>query len=183
MTNLQEHEKTFPRRAIFKEAATLFLGAVITVVPFFAGLLVLLDPLKRKSAAGIKVRVASLNGLPNDMIPRKFPVVGSRTDAWNQYAETPLGAVYLRRTGEKTVQAFNGVCPHAGCFVDFRLASKDYLCPCHNSAFGLDGRVSDPRSPSPRSLDELQVEILNDSEIWVYFQNFRSGTSAKIPTA
>src|SRR5688572_22224626 len=113
--NPEETPKTFPRRQILKEAAAILVGAVITVIPFFAGILILLDPLKRKTTGGLKVRVASLNALPNDNLPRKFPIVGGRIDAWNKYPEAPLGAVYLRRTGEKTVQAFNVVCPHAGC--------------------------------------------------------------------
>ena len=37
------------------------------------------------------------------------------------------------------------------------------------------------KSPSPRGLDELEVEIRSDNEIWVKFQNFRAGEKEKIP--
>jgi Rieske Fe-S protein len=73
------------------------------------------------------------------------------------------------------------VCPHAGCFVDYLDARKSYLCPCHNSTFALDGKVNDPKSPSPRGLDELEVEVRDNSEVWVKFQNYRAGISQKIP--
>ena len=46
---------------------------------------------------------------------------------------------------ENGVQAFNVVCPHAGCFVRFNAERNQYVCPCHNSAFELDGQViADP---------------------------------------
>jgi menaquinol-cytochrome c reductase iron-sulfur subunit len=41
--------------------------------------------------------------------------------------------------------------------------------------------VQDPKSPSPRGLDDLVVEIRNGTEVWVKFQNFRAGTHDKIP--
>ncbi|HKS37073.1 MAG TPA: Rieske 2Fe-2S domain-containing protein, partial [Verrucomicrobiae bacterium] len=85
------------------------------------------------------------------------------------------------RTGGKQVQAFNVICPHAGCFVDYVAARKGYFCPCHNSTFGVDGRIADAKSPSPRGLDELEAEIRNDTEIWVKFRNFRAGVKQRIP--
>jgi menaquinol-cytochrome c reductase iron-sulfur subunit len=89
--------------------------------------------------------------------------------------------VYLQRLKDNKVRALNVVCPHAGCFVDYRAANNNYFCPCHNSSFGLDGSIQDPKSPSPRGLDELPVEIRNGSEVWVTFQNFRAGVHEKIP--
>ena len=142
---------------------------------------VVLDPLRRKSEANRFIAVTSLNSLPEDGFPRKFVVTASHSDAWNTNPSVPVGAVYLRRTGPATVQAFNVVCPHAGCFVDFIPARNGYLCPCHNSTFNLDGKISDPRSPSPRGLDPLEVEIRNDGEVWVQFRNYLAGHEKRIP--
>ena len=171
------------RRDFFKKAAAAAISAVVGLIPALAGLAVILDPLRRKSAAGGFVRVTSLAALPNDGVPRKFPVLADRTDAWNKFPQTPVGAVYLRRTGEKTAEALNVACPHAGCFVDFVAARAGYFCPCHNSAFGLDGKVIDPRSPSPRAMDALEVEVRNDAEVWVRFQNYQAGKAEKISVA
>ena len=169
------------RRGFIKKVAAVIAGTAAGLVPFLSGLVVLLDPLRRKSENGSAVLVASLSSLPEDGIPRKFPVIASHTDAWNRMPQVPIGAVYLRRTGGRQVQAFNVVCPHAGCFVDYVAARKGYFCPCHNSTFGVDGRIADAKSPSPRGLDELEVEIRNDAEIWVKFRNFRAGEREKIP--
>ena len=169
------------RRGFLKETCAIFIGTIAGLVPLVSGLVVFLDPLRRKSRTGEFVPVASLNALPEDGSPRKFPVIASRTDAWNKSPQTPIGAVYLRRTAEKAVKALNVVCPHAGCFVDYDVAANGYSCPCHNSTFALTGKISSPSSPAPRGLDELDVEIRADGEVWVKFQNFRAGEAAKTP--
>ena len=148
-----------------------------------AGLLVFFDPLRRSSKANLMAFVATMESLPEDGTPRKFRIIADRSDAWNRTPHVPIGAVYLRKTGEKSIRAFNVVCPHAGCFVDYKPEKKGYHCPCHNSTFALDGSVEDPKSPSPRGLDELEVEIRNGAEVWVKFQNFLAGRHEKTPVA
>jgi Rieske Fe-S protein len=129
------------------------------------------------------VRVTTLDSLPNDGVPRKFPVIAARTDAWNKYSDTPIGAVYLRRTGDRTVEALNVVCPHAGCFVDFSANRGQFLCPCHNSSFKVDGSRAAATSPAARGLDSLAVDVRSDGTVWIVFQNFEAGRADKIPVA
>ena len=168
------------RRSFLKKAGSILIGAVATIVPLASGLVFFFDPLRKKSKAGEFVFVAALSAVPADGAPRKFSVIAAQKDAWNQLPPAPVGAVYLRRVG-KGVEAFNVVCPHAGCFVDFIAETNSYLCPCHSSTFGLDGRINDPRSPSPRALDKLKVEVRKGKEVWVKFQNFRAGEPQQIP--
>jgi menaquinol-cytochrome c reductase iron-sulfur subunit len=171
------------RRGFFKKILASAIGAVLGLVPVCAGLTVFLDPLRRKASARGFVEVTTLDALPDDGVPRKFPVLASRTDAWNKFAQVPIGAVYLRRTHDGKLQAFNVVCPHAGCFVDFLADRGSYLCPCHNSTFTVDGKIADRSSPAPRALDSLEVELRNGRELWVKFQNYQSGRAEKIPVA
>lgn len=171
------------RREFVKKACAVCLGTAAVLVPAAAGLTVLFDPLRRKTAAGEMMLITTLEALPADGTPQKFAIRADRVDAWTKFPNAPVGAIYLRRTGEKSVEAVNVVCPHAGCFVDFRSEKKDYYCPCHNSAFGLNGEITDPRSPSPRGLDTLETEIRKDTEVWVLFQNFMTGKSEKVPVA
>lgn len=185
MSDSQPPPENQDRRSFCKQAACIGLGAGLGLIPVGAGLGVLFDPVHRsdgKGGKGLAIRVTTLNALPNDGVPRKFPVVAEKVDAWNK-SIAPVGAVYLRRTGEKQVEALNVVCPHAGCFVDYAADKNAYLCPCHDSLFSLNGAVQNPNSPSPRGMDTLVVEIREETEIWVVFQNFRAGTHEKIPVS
>jgi len=178
--NKQDNPAQPERRIFLTKATALGIGAVTTLVPAGAGLITLLDPLRHKVKAGSFLRIATLNSLPDDGTPRQFPVVADREDAWNKFPQVRVGAVYLRKTGPKTVQAINVVCPHAGCFVNYQPDARQYLCPCHNSSFTLEGAIKDKSSPSPRPLDEMIVEIRNDTEVWVKFENYRAGVHEKI---
>lgn len=170
------------RRSFVKEAAAAVLGGSAVLVPAAAGLVAWLDPLGRKGPGGGFVRVASLEAVPADSVPRRFPVLADKVDAWTRQSGVPVGAVYLRRMPDNSLQALNVVCPHAGCFVDYQSERSNYFCPCHNSTFAADGSINDPKSPSPRAMDSLEVEV-RGSEIWVRFQNFQAGHQAKIPVA
>jgi menaquinol-cytochrome c reductase iron-sulfur subunit len=179
------HPEVLPspgRRDFLKKAWAGFLGTLLGLIPFAAGVAFFSDPLRRKISASGLIRVTTLEALPNDDMPRKFPVLADRTDAWNKYRQVPIGAVYLQRSAEGKVKAFNVVCPHAGCFVDFLPERGIYLCPCHNSTFTLAGKVDNPASPAPRGLDTLEVEITGN-EVRVKFQNFQAGRADKVPLA
>jgi len=177
--SFHDETKKQPRRLFCKEALTLVLGGVSLLVPAGAGLSVFLDPLWRKTG-GVSVRVAGWGDLPEDGSPRRFPVLADRTDAWNRYPQSAVGVVYLRRAGEKKVEALNAICPHAGGLIDFLPARKCFVCPIHNSQFTPDGALAGSGSPSPRAMDSLPVELRGD-DIWVTFHNFQSGVRGKIP--
>jgi len=171
------------RRGFFKAALVVITGGIAVLAPMAAGLMVLIDPLRRKTGMGGAIKVATLEALPDDGVPRRFPVIASKTDAWNKFKESPIGAVYLRRTSDGKVEALNVVCPHAGCFVDFVADDKRFHCPCHKSSFEMDGTIADPKSPSPRALDSLTVKVDAEGAVWVAFQNFQAGRRDKVPIA
>ena len=172
------------RRHLFKQVAAGALGALLALPALIGGALTLLHPLRRRgSTNGGFIRVTSLTALPADGVPRRFPVFADATDAWTRSPNVRVGAVYLRRTTPDKVEALNVVCPHAGCFVNYSAEQNRFNCPCHNSHSGLDGAITDPHSPSPRAMDTLEVEVRNETEVWVKVRNFRAGVHDKIPVA
>src|SRR6266446_5257110 len=100
MSDKRNHSQPEGRRNFFKEIFAGLIGIVVGLVPVGAGLAVFLDPLRRKASASGAIRVATLDALPEDGMPRKFPVLATRVDAWNKFSQSPIGAVYLRRTSE-----------------------------------------------------------------------------------
>jgi menaquinol-cytochrome c reductase iron-sulfur subunit len=169
------------RRGFLRKMTALLLGCGAALVPVAAGLVAFMNPLRRRTGVAEAIRVTTLDGLPEDGEPRRFPVVSTRHDGWTRTPEAPVGAVYLRRTGPATVEALNVICPHAGCVVRYVREAGGFECPCHKSSFDLAGRILGQGSPSPRDLDTLEVEVRDDNEVWVRFQNFRTGRTEKVP--
>ena len=170
-----------PRRGFLAGIGAVAAAGLALLAPLWSGVRVALDPLGRSSGEADLIPVAKLAAVPDDGIPHKFRVVTDRVDAWNTHRQLPVGAVYLRRSGD-SVEALNVVCPHAGCFVNVAADRSRFVCPCHKSSFDLSGAVNDPASPSPRDMDTLDVEIRGD-DVWVRFQNFLPGRAEKEPVA
>src|SRR5574340_789720 len=164
------------RRGFLAQAVAILGGAVALLVPAAAGIVAFLNPLRQKSQVGDFVRLTTLEVLPEDGTPRKFPIIADRVDAWNRFPKEPIGAVYVRRTGKNQVEALNVICPHAGCAIQYE-ASADggrFFCPCHAASFDLAGTRLDATSPSPRPLDTLEAKVEGDA-VLVKFENFKTG--------
>ena len=48
-------------------------------------------------------------------------------------------SIIVARTGADEFVALSAICTHRGCLVKYD--GKQFICPCHDSRFGLDGRV------------------------------------------
>lgn len=167
------------RREFLKGAACVAFGACALAVPLAVGVRVLVSPIAARRGDGYVVKLTTLNALPAGGAPLLFEVQVERTDAWTRHPLTAIGAVFLQRTGEREVRAFNASCPHLGCAVEWRTESKTFFCPCHTSSFAVDGAVIPP-SPAARQLDALGVELREGDEVWVHFQSFKAGIAEKI---
>lgn len=184
MNDVSTHEprEDPPRRNFIVEFWAIAIGGLVGAFPFLTGLAVLLDPLRKSAAAAGPelIKIARLDAVPDDGVPRQFPVVKPKKDAWTYSPNDRVGAVFLRREkGSETVEAFNVVCPHAGCFVGYDAVADLFQCPCHTSAFQLDGSIISP-SPSPRGMDKLEPTKVEAGWVWVPFANYIPGKHEKI---
>jgi menaquinol-cytochrome c reductase iron-sulfur subunit len=176
-----------PRRGFLAKALAFLTGGVLVTLPAAAGFTFFLDPLLRKrgSTGGAEGRrdaegflpVTPLAAIPADGRPQIFTVYDDTVDAWNKFANQPVGRVFLRKLPDGSVSAFNVRCPHLGCAVDYRPSQNDYLCPCHMSAFDLEGHKKN--EIPPRNLDSLDVKVKN-AEVWVRYEVFKAGTPDRI---
>lgn len=180
------------RRTFVAAITTIVAGTIALFTPLVVGIVTFFAPLFKKSSSR-KVRVALLDQVPDDGVPRAFPVVMDRVDAWTKYPAQRVGSVYLiRQPGEEKPTAFTAKCPHAGCFIGFTAGDDMFRCPCHTSAFKLDGtRARGDAEVSPRDMDRLPVELAQiattdgatTSEVWVEFIDFQTGHKEAIPSA
>ncbi len=61
----------------------------------------------------------------------------------------------LTPTGE--VRAFNAICTHTDCTVEFRQDTGDIFCNCHNGVYNVDGQ--NVSGPPPRPLEAYKVVL------------------------
>lgn len=75
---------------------------------------------------------------------------------------SPVGAVLVVRTNSGSkLSAVNPSCTHAGCPVGWQAKSQKFVCPCHGSEFGTDGKVL--KSPASKPLKTYQAKIEGNS--------------------
>lgn len=177
-------EATPPRRGFLAQAGAVLIGAAVGLVPLVTGVVFFFDPIlrRRKSAGGSDgfLLAANLTELPADGTPERFTLRSDVHDAWTIYRNRVLGSIYLRLMPNGQVIAFNDTCTHLGCKVDYQAANSQFFCPCHQSAFDLDGNKKNPTPP--RNLDSLEVDV-REGKVYVKYQNFRTASAEKKPIA
>ena len=158
------------RRGLLKTVTTM-LGAGVAAVLAWPIVRYVVFPASRRIVAGggDPVPVANEKQVQGDKPLRVEVVVPEQRDAWAKQTEVRLGAAWLLRAPDGSLRAFTTTCPHLGCAVDWDEANKLFRCPCHTSAFGLDGARLD--GPAKRGLDPLEVSV-ESGRVKVKFEKF-----------
>lgn len=67
------------------------------------------------------------------------------------------GRFYLVRLEDGGFLALSLRCTHLGCSINWEEDKQRFICPCHASAFEMNGNVQNP--PAPSALDYFPVKI------------------------
>jgi thiosulfate dehydrogenase [quinone] large subunit len=65
-----------------------------------------------------------------------------------------------------TFVAFDAVCPHAGCIVQYDAVGKVLVCPCHGSRFNADSGAVE-QGPAATGLQGLKIVEGSDGQLYV----------------
>ena len=152
------------------------LGAAVTVP--VAG--VVLDPVLRKGRQG-SLDLVDIGALEDFPVGQTSPAVASqeKRDAWVRYPAEPTMGLFVIRSEDGSLEVFSRVCPHLGCSINEHTKNDGFYCPCHGSAFGVDGtrlELDGAPNPSPRDMDRMEHEI-KDGRVMVRVVHYRTGTS------
>jgi menaquinol-cytochrome c reductase iron-sulfur subunit len=79
----------------------------------------------------------------------------NRVDGWKILSEK--STAWVVRQADNSVVAFGPQCTHLGCAYHWEDNKDQFLCPCHSSVFGVDGKVVS--GPAPRPLDRYDVKV------------------------
>lgn len=80
-------------------------------------------------------------------------------DSFAAGSVTPFseGRFFLVRLADGAFLALYRRCTHLGCSVPYDPLRGEFVCPCHGSAFSMDGQTLNP--PAPRPLDAFPVAV------------------------
>ena len=152
MQSALPNETDVARRHFFV-GAIYGLWALITGALGVPALIYLLFPPKARKTdewvqAGDITRLAP--NIPVEMTFRK-----NRIDGWKVTSEK--STAWVVKDAANRVTAFGPQCTHLGCAYHWDDAKAEFLCPCHNSLFGADGKVIS--GPAPRPLDRYETKV------------------------
>ena len=151
MSDLRENPKT--TRRSFYVVAIYGLWGVISAALGLPALIYLLFPsrLRRQSDWVDAGDVAQLTpGTPVEIAFRR-----NRIDGWRVISEK--STAWVVKSANNQVSAFAPQCTHLGCAYHWDQGKSEFICPCHNSLFAINGNVLD--GPAPRALDRYQTRI------------------------
>jgi cytochrome b6-f complex iron-sulfur subunit len=79
------------------------------------------------------------------------------------FAKDPV--IVIRDPQDKNViHAVNALCTHQQCLVNWQKEKNVFICPCHGSTFGPDGKFL--QGPANKALATFPAKILGD-DVWV----------------
>ena len=89
--------------------------------------------------------------------PLELTFERTRVDGWRTFQEKVIA--WVVRTDESNVVAYAPQCTHLGCAYHWEAPRNEFVCPCHESRFSIDGRVLG--GPAARPLDRYPVRVEN----------------------
>ena len=76
-------------------------------------------------------------------------------DGWKINSEK--ATAWVVKQADNSVVAFGPQCTHLGCAYHWDEEKTEFLCPCHNSLFSIEGKVL--AGPAPRPLDRYESKV------------------------
>src|SRR5262245_36000346 len=112
---------------------TSIIGAALSIPAF---VYLFFPPRARKGPQW--VQVGELSSLkvkdPEEVVFRR-----NRADGWKVTSER--STAWLVKMSDKELVAFAPQCTHLGCAYHWDESQKNFICPCHTSAFSIEGQV------------------------------------------
>ena len=143
-------------------AVGTFIGAVVAV-PAIA---YLIDPALKSASTDAWVPLGKLAAFE---IGKPAPASFTRSivNGWEKTVNSY--GVFVLRTSETETVVLSNKCTHLGCHVNWFADKQEYICPCHDAQFGINGQVLG--GPPPRPLDRYssdQVKV-EDGILFIHF--------------
>ena len=131
------------RRRFLSSITTGILSVIGGILGILGGGAVLSSTVRRQEDW---VAASDLHELP-DNEPTAVTLSVMRLDGYKETLERRT--IFLVKTGESDVAAFDSRCTHLGCLVAWDPQAHVFRCPCHGGVYDGTGAVIDGPPPDP----------------------------------
>jgi menaquinol-cytochrome c reductase iron-sulfur subunit len=155
----------FSRRD-FVKAATAVVGGLITAAIGLPAIGYLIDPALKSQKADAWIPLGIFKNFEVGK-PTLVSFTRSQANGWEKTV-TSYG-VFVVRKSDTDALVLSNKCTHLGCQVNWKTDKNEYVCPCHDAQFSIDGKVlggPPPRPLNTYSGDQLKVE---DEKLYLHF--------------
>lgn len=154
MSDQGEAREAVTRRKFYVGMIYGLWSTIATALAIPAAIYLLLPPRLRKASQWIEAgdisTLASRD--PVEMVFRQ-----NRVDGWKIQSEK--STAWVVKLGDAQIVAYGPQCTHLGCAYHWDENRHNFVCPCHSSIFGIDGKVIS--GPAPRPLDRYETKMEN----------------------
>ncbi len=155
-------------RRDFVKMTTAFIGSLIGAGIGIPMIGFLFSPaLRNQEEDNTWISLGPLENYPIGA-PTPFSFMSRKTNGWENTAINHK--MYVVRKNEEQVRVFSVICTHLGCHVTWHPDIQEYVSPCHDGHFDIDGFVTG--GPPPRPLDEYETKI-EDGVLFVISPPFK----------
>jgi Rieske Fe-S protein len=139
------------RRRFISSITSGILGAIGGILGIIGGGAVLSSTVRRQEDW---LTASALLDLP-DNEPTAVTLSTTRLDGYRETIQRKT--IFLVKTGESEVAAFDATCTHLGCLVTWDSQAQAFRCPCHGGVFDRSGAVVE--GPPPESLVKIATRV------------------------
>jgi menaquinol-cytochrome c reductase iron-sulfur subunit len=150
-------------RRDFVKLTTAAVGTFIGAVIGLPAIAYLIEPALKVGSAAAWIPLGKLDGYEIGK-PSLATFTRSKVNGWEKTVDSY--GVFVLRKSEAEVQAFSNKCTHLSCRVNWNQDQQQYICPCHDAHFDINGKIIS--GPPPRPLDTYETKV-EDGTLSIHF--------------
>lgn len=155
-------------RRDFIKVTTGIVGGLIGVALGVPAVAYLLDPAFKGGAKEGWVPVGKVADMQIGQ-PYPFSFTRVQVNGWERTSTSRGGFAVRRSEDPNDILVLNSRCTHLGCTVNWRPESQEFVCPCHDAQFSIEGVVLG--GPPPRPLDRYaEFRLTDDGVLEIFFK-------------
>lgn len=150
----------------FVKIVLTFLGTIMGTVIGLPFIQYFLSPALKKQEVEDWISLGPLANYPLGT-PTLFNFTRTQVNGWERTSQSY--GVYVYRASESEVTAFSNICTHLSCRLSWEEDLQQYICPCHDASFDINGQILNLPSPAPRPMDTYETK-LEEGNLYIHFQ-------------